>query len=312
MRKKKILLTGGHGMVGSNIRETAISTKYELYSPSIIELNLLNIQDVETFFRTNHFDMVIHAAGIVGGIQANIKYPVKFLTENTDIARNVILTARTNNIKQFINLGSSCMYPFNASNPLKEIDLLKGQLEPTNEGYALAKIYAMKLCEYISKEHEDIKYKTIIPCNLYGKYDKFDPNNSHLIPAIIHKLYYAKINQISNVSIWGNGEARREFMYAKDLANFIMFAIDNYHLLPMIMNVGVGKDYTINQYYETISTIIGYEGSFLYDKNKPVGMKQKLVDITLQNELNWHPSYSLEEGIHETIDYYKTILKYEN
>ncbi len=304
MRKVKIFLTGGQGMVGSNIREVLPNSDYEFFFPDIDELNLLDFNAIDSYFKTNSFDFVIHAAGIVGGIHANINNPVKFLVENTDMARNIILAAKNNNVKRMINLGSSCMYPREAINPLKENLILKGELEPTNEGYALAKIYAMRLCEYINRESEEFEYKTLIPCNLFGRYDKFDPKHSHLLPSIIYKLITARESQSKEVEIWGDGEARREFMYAGDLANFIWFAIENFSKLPMVMNVGLGYDYSINQYYESAAKVIGYNGIFTHDLSKPVGMKQKLVDISFQEALGWQPKYSLEDGIRETFKFY--------
>lgn len=304
MNKIKIFLTGGHGMVGSNIRERIPSSEYEIFYPSIYELDLLDFKAVDSYFREHSFDFVIHAAGIVGGIHANINHPVKFLVDNTDMARNIILSARNNNVTKIINLGSSCMYPRNAENPLKESQILKGELEPTNEGYALSKIFALRLCEYINRENKIYEYKTIIPCNLYGKYDKFDPEHSHLLPSIIHKLKVAKEQNIREVEIWGDGEARREFMYAGDLADFIWFAIKNFSIIQQVMNVGLGYDFSINQYYETAAKVIGFEGSFIHNLSKPVGMKQKLVDISFQKELGWTPNYTLEEGIKETYNFY--------
>ncbi len=309
MTKIKIFLTGGDGMVGSNIREAAHRSLYEIVYPNISELDLLDFCAVNEFFYKNAFDFVIHAAGIVGGIHANIKNPVKFLVENTEMAHNVILSAKSHGVKKLLNLGSSCMYPRNATNPLKESDILTGELEPTNEGYALAKIYAMRLCEYIHKEDEEYNFKTLIPCNLYGKYDKFGTGQSHLIPSVINKIHKAKENNINKVEIWGDGGARREFMYVGDFANFIWFAIENYIKLPMVMNVGLGYDYTINQYYQTVAEVMDFNGSFIHDLSKPVGMKQKLVDITIQSQLGWKPTYSLAESIEATYTFYKTLFR---
>ncbi|MCK9618084.1 MAG: GDP-L-fucose synthase [Lentimicrobiaceae bacterium] len=306
MNKFRIFLTGGDGMVGSNIREAMPDSEFEIICPDINALDLLNYQAVDSFIKKNSFGMLIHAAGIVGGIHANIKNPVKFLVENTDMARNVILSARNNGIKNLINLGSSCMYPREGKNPLKENSILTGELEPTNEGYALAKIYALRLCEYINRENQEFNYKTLIPCNLYGKYDKFDPQHSHLIPSIIYKLHSAKENNTDAIDIWGDGTARREFMYAGDLANFIWFAIANFNKLPNVMNVGLGCDYSINEYYETAAKIIDYHGKFIHDLSKPVGMKQKLVDTSQQKNLGWSPKFSLAEGIKETYNFYKS------
>jgi GDP-L-fucose synthase len=306
---QKILITGSKGMVGKNIAEFPKAKNYTLLTPSSKELNLLDKLSVDEYFNLNRPDIVIHCAGIVGGIQANMKNPVKFLVENTQIALNIIMSSQELGIKQFINMSSSCMYPRDAINPLVEELILKGELEPTNEGYALAKVTATRLCEYINKEDSSFKYKTVIPCNLYGKYDKFDPKHSHMLPAVIKKIHEAKINNQETLDIWGDGKARREFMYAEDLADFIYYAIENFNDMPQNINVGLGHDYTINEYYNIISEVIGYKGEFVHDLTKPIGMKQKLIDGTKLNSFGWKHKTSLKDGIQKTYDYYfKEVL----
>ncbi len=299
----KIFLTGSRGLVGSNIRENK-PKNLVLVCPEIDELNLLDSDKVDQFLERQKPEIIIHAAGIVGGIHANIANPVKFLTLNTLMANNLILSARKNKIKYFINLGSSCMYPRNAPNPLTESMVLKGELEPTNEGYALAKIYAQRLCSYINREDSNNNYKTIIPCNLFGRWDKFDPQLSHMIPAVIKKIHEAKINNVSEVDIWGDGKARREFMYAGDLADFIWFVVHNIDAIPEIINVGLGYDFSINEYYQSIAEVVGFNGVFNHDLSKPVGMKQKLVDISQLQKLEWTPKHSLTEGIKKTYQFF--------
>ena len=276
----KILLTGASGMVGKNILEQPEANKHDFLTPNSSELNLLDFANVFNYLKKNKPDFVIHTAGKVGGIQANIAEPVSFLTDNIVMGKNIITAAYQNNINNFMNLASSCMYPKYAQNPLKEEFILKGELEPTNEGYALAKIMATKLCEYIVSEDNSKKYKTVIPCNLYGYYDKFDPEKSHMIPAVIRKIDLAKRQNKNKVKIWGDGKARREFMFVGDLANFVFHAVENFEELPQNINVGLNQDYSIKQYYNAISKVIGYKGSFEYDSTKPVGMKQKLMDST--------------------------------
>jgi GDP-L-fucose synthase len=197
------------------------------------------------------------------------------------------------------------MYPREAVNPLGEELILKGELEPTNEGYALAKIVTTRLCEYINKEDNYYQYKTVIPCNLYGKYDKFSPQHSHMVPAVIRKIDEAKINGEEQITIWGTGEARREFMYAEDVADFIFYAIEHFETMPQNINVGLGYDYTINEYYEKIAEVIGYKGTFAHDTTKPVGMMQKLIDDTKLNTFGWKAKTTLVEGLSKTYDYYK-------
>jgi GDP-L-fucose synthase len=303
---RKVYITGSEGMVGSNIIDMA-PDGYEIIAPKFRDLNLLKFNDIDRFLSKEKPDLIIHCAGIVGGIQSNIANPVKFLVENTELGKNIMLSAKNNNIKKIINLGSSCMYPKDAENPLKEEYVLKGELEPTNEGYAIAKVYTQRLAEYIHREDNKFNYKTIIPCNLYGKWDKFEPIHSHMLPAVIRKIYKAKVENISTVEVWGDGEARREFMFASDLADFIWYAISNFEKMPSLINVGLGYDFTINEYYKTIAKVIGYKGEFVHDLTKPVGMKQKLVDINKLVDFGWKAKHSLEEGVEET---YKFFLEH--
>ena len=300
----KILLTGSNGMVGKNILAHTSSINYNFLTPSSKDLNLLNYQDVKKHIAIHQPDFIIHAAGKVGGIQANIKEPVSFLIDNIDMGRNIIMAAKENNIINLINLSSSCMYPRSAENPLSESLILKGELEPTNEGYAIAKIMSTRLCEYIVKEDDSKNYKTVIPCNLYGKYDKFHPENSHMIPAAIRKIYDAKLSRANEINIWGDGTARREFMYAEDLADFIFYAITNFDKMPQNINVGLGLDYSINEYYSEIAKVLDYKGEFLHDLTKPTGMKQKLIDDTKLKEFGWKSKTTLTEGLSKTIEYY--------
>lgn len=304
----EILLTGSNGMVGKNILEVAQNSVHEFLSPSSAELNLLDGVIVRQYLTQHQPDMVIHAAGIVGGIQANLAQPVKFLVDNMQMGLNIITASRESGVVKFLNLSSSCMYPRDAINPLSEDLILKGELEPTNEGYALAKITSTRLCEYICKEAPSLLYKTIIPCNLYGRHDKFDPNNSHMIPAVIRKIDEAKNGNLQEIDIWGDGEARREFMYAEDLADFVFYAIQNFEAMPQNLNVGLGIDYTINEYYQTVAGVIGFAGKFKHDLTKPVGMKQKLIDDTKLKEFGWSYKTELESGINKTYQFYLSEL----
>lgn len=304
----KILLTGANGMVGRNILDVAKHHSYEFLSPNSTELNLLNPELVNAYIAKHQPDMIIHAAGIVGGIQANIAQPVKFLVDNMQMGLNILMAAKCIGVTRFLNLSSSCMYPRDAINPLSENLILKGELEPTNEGYALAKIASTRLCEYINKENSSYLYKTIIPCNLYGRHDKFDPKHSHMIPAVIHKISEAKINNIKEIDIWGDGEARREFMYADDLADFIFYAINHFEEMPQNLNVGLGTDHSINEYYRTIADVIGFTGQFKHDLSKPVGMKQKLIDDQQLKAFGWSYKTELAIGIKKTYQFYLSEL----
>jgi NAD-dependent epimerase/dehydratase len=306
--KSKIFLTGGTGMVGSNIREHYKSNNYTIVAPTSKEVDLTNYQQVSNFIAQEKPDIIIHSAGLVGGIQANIKNPVNFLVKNLQMGMNIILAAQQNQVMKLLNLASSCMYPRDMEVGLTEEMILKGELEPTNEGYAIAKVVATRLCEYMNREDGQWQYKTAIPCNLYGKYDKFDPKHSHMVPAVIRKIYEAKQNKVREVEIWGDGLSRREFMYAGDLADFVYYALDHFDKMPQNINVGLGTDYTINHYYRTIAKIIGYEGKFVHDLSKPVGMKKKMIDNTLLTAFGWKPKTTLEEGIEQTLIYFKAKI----
>jgi GDP-L-fucose synthase len=300
----KILITGSRGMVGSNIIEHVAANNHEILSPTSAKLNLLDIESVKNYINTKKPDMVIHAAGIVGGIQANIAEPVRFLVDNMYMGFNILTASKECRIKRFMNLSSSCMYPRDAKNPLSEELILKGELEPTNEGYAIAKVASTRLCEYINREDESYLYKTVIPCNLYGKYDKFDPEHSHMIPAVIRKINNAKEKDLESIDIWGDGLARREFMYAADFADFVYYAIDHFETMPQNINVGLGHDYTINEYYQKIANAVGYQGSFTHDLSRPTGMQQKLIDDTKLKAFGWQYQTTLGQGIKKTYDYF--------
>ena len=301
----KIFLTGGTGMVGRNILEHPCSNEYSFLAPTSHELDLLDRHAVQELLSKETPDLIIHSAGLVGGIEANIKSPVDFLLKNTYMALNLISSAASTGIKNLINLGSSCMYPREINNTLNEKFILQGELEPTNEGYALAKIVSTRLCEYIVKEDPTMNYKTLIPCNLYGRHDKYNENNSHLIPAVIHKIHQAKIKGRDIVSIWGDGTARREFMSATDLAGCIYFLIERLENIPQNLNVGLGHDYSIDEYYHAVASVVGYSGTFKYDLKKPVGMRRKLVDISKLNSLGWKYKINLIDGISEAYEFYR-------
>lgn len=301
----KIFLSGGSGMVGKNILEHPMSKDHEILAPRRAELDLLDEEAVAAFIERSLPDVVVHAAGTVGGIQANMAAPVSFLSDNLRMGMNVILGARRAGIPKLLNIASSCIYPRAAPNPLREETVLTGELEPTNEGYAIAKIACVRLCEYIQRESPELLYKTIIPCNLYGRYDKFDPEKSHMVPAVIRKIHDAVRSGVEAVDIWGTGEVRREFMYAGDLADFVYAAIARFDELPQNLNIGLGHDHSIMEYYQTIAKALRFNGRFVHDLSKPQGMNQKLVDITLLKRFGWTPKTTLESGIAQTYDFYR-------
>lgn len=304
----KVFITGSGGLVGHSILDNSMIAKNRLLTPRSSELDLMDFKKVFDFIQEHMPDMIIHCAGKVGGIQANMEDMFGFYTENAVMGINLVRAARQCGVKKMINLSSSCTYPRNYLQPLKEEYILKSELEPTNEGYALAKLSVLKMCEYISNECKGFEYKSLIPCNLYGKYDKFDERHAHMIPSIIRKIHNAKVSGKDSVEIWGDGESRREFMYVEDLADCVEFCIENWEKVPLVMNVGLGYDYTVNEYYEVIKSILNYNGSFTHDLSKPAGMRQKLLDISKTREIGWGAKTSLEEGIKKTYEFYMETL----
>ncbi len=295
-------------MVGRNIIALAKEQGFEIDAPDRSTLDLLNYEAVLDYIKQSKPDVVMHCAGLVGGIQANIAAPFDFAFVNMQIGLNIVSASNAADIDNLLNFGSSCMYPRAAKNPLKESSILTGELEPTNEGYAIAKVSTARLAQYANSQFGRI-YKTLIPCNLYGYWDKFDPEKSHMIPAVIRKLHEATLNNQTKVDIWGDGLARREFMFAEDLADFSLFSAANMGRLPDLLNVGLGSDYSINDYYKAIANVVGYKGDFIHDLSKPVGMKQKLVDTSIQSNLGWQPKHTLEEGLSKTYQYFlKEVL----
>lgn len=300
----KVLLTGSSGMVGMNIVNHPNFEEYEWLLPRHSELNLLDGCAVEKYLLEHKPDFIIHAAGKVGGIQANMREPVAFLIDNLEMGKNVILAASKVGIKKLLNLGSSCMYPRNRDTALSEEDVLCGELEPTNEGYALAKITVARLASYINRENPEYKYKTIIPCNLYGFFDKFDPRWSHMVPSVLRKLHQAKESGACSVDIWGAGNARREFMFAGDLADAIYKALEDIESMPELLNIGIGHDYSINDYYEIAAKIVGYTGTFYHDLEKPEGMSRKLTCVDKAHSWGWKSKTSLEDGLEKTYRFF--------
>lgn len=304
----KILVTGGSGLVGRNFVESSQALSYEIMAPSSKELDLMSIKDTKKWLKSHKIDFVVHAAGKVGGINANIKNQVDFLVANTDMARNLFTTAKEFSIKRGINLASSCIYPRFCTNPISESSLLEGGLEPTNEGYALAKIHALKLCQYLSSGGE-VSYKTLVPCNLFGQYDNYEMSRSHMIPSVIRKIHEAKLRKSPYVKIWGDGTAKREFMDVADLVECMWRAVKKFETLPTLMNVGTGIDYSINEYYEMIAEVVGYDGKFEHDLSKPVGMKQKLVKTTKAREWGWESKSNIKKSLFAA---YENFLKAKN
>lgn len=304
----KVLVTGANGMVGRNLLAHPAAGKYEVLAPSSQGLDLRCPLDVEAYLATHKPDAIVHLAAVVGGIQANIDEPVRFLVSNTEMALSLFQAARKLGIKRILNVASSCMYPRNVSGLLTTDLLLTAPLEPTNEGYAISKIFSWKLLEYMVQEDPALQYKTVLPCNLYGVHDHFDSRKAHLVPAAIRKIVESHAAGDSDVLIWGDGTARREFMFAADFADFIWWAVPQIDRLPSPLNVGLGQDWTVREYYEKVADIVGYRGRFSFDPTKPAGMRQKLLGVDELNKLGWRAQTSLESGLTQTIAHYRTIM----
>jgi len=302
-KSSKIYVAGHRGMVGSSIWRALESKGYiNLIGKSSKELNLKNQEAVIKFFKTESPEVVIDAAARVGGILANSDYPYNFLMENLQIQNNLIDAAHQYNSKKFIFLGSSCIYPKHAPQPLKEEYLLTGSLESTNEWYAIAKIAGVKACEAIRKQYGK-DFVSLMPTNLYGPHDNFDLKTSHVLPAMIRKFNEAKENNHSSVVLWGSGTPMREFLYVDDLADAVVFALEN-QLKHNLYNVGTGKDITIRELAETIQEIVGHKGSIEWDASKPDGTPRKLLDVSKLKQEGCEYDIELEEGIKTTYEWF--------
>lgn len=316
MSKQKIFVAGHKGMVGSALVRILKTQDVELILKERKELDLLNQQVVQNFFKNEKIDQVYLAAAKVGGIHANNTYPAEFIYDNLMIQNNVIHNAFLNGIKKLLFLGSSCIYPKNANQPMKEGELLTGKLEPTNEPYAVAKIAGMKMCESYNRQYSkshDIDYRCVMPTNLYGQGDNYHPENSHVIPGMIYRFHEAKINNLSNVTIWGTGTPKREFLYVDDMARASIYLMNlnkktyDEQTSPMCshVNVGSGKDLTIRELAENIKEVLEFKGEIHFDKTKPDGIPRKFLDSERINNLGFKPETSLKNGLIKT---YKNYL----
>lgn len=303
----KIYVAGHNGMVGSAICRLLKEKGYtNIITKSHSELDLTNQIKVNEFFKSEKPDVVFLAAAKVGGINANMNNQSAFLMENIGIEYNVINAAFENDINDLMFLGSSCIYPRESHQPIKEEYLLTGPLEPTNEGYALAKIVGLKACQYYNEQY-GTNYIGVMPTNLYGINDNFDLESSHLVPAIMRKMHEAKINNSPEVEIWGTGKPYRELLFVEDMADATFFVFKNYKGKSFV-NVGTGEDLTIKEISESIQKIVGYDGELYFNTDKPDGMYRKLLDVTNLKELGWKPKHSLESGLKITYEWYLNNL----
>ena len=312
-----IFIAGQRGMVGSAITRKLKEIGYQnLLVPSRKTLDLLDYKSTENWFKKHNPDVVILAAAKVGGIDANFKYQGDFILENLKIQNNVIENAWKKNVKKFIFLGSSCIYPKFAQQPLKEEYLLNGPLEITNEPYAIAKIAGIKLCAALKKQY-GFEAISLMPTNLFGPGDNYHPTNSHVLPSLIRKFFIAKNEDLPSVTCWGTGSPKRELLYVDDLADALIFILENVssdnkllydqeNIYQGIINVGTGKDISIKELANTISELFKYDGKILWDQTKPDGTPRKLLDVSKINNLGWQASTSLKDGINSTIDLFKS------
>ena len=315
LKEKKIYIAGHAGMVGSAIkRKLEVNGYKNLLVRDLSELNLIRQEQVERFFNEQKPDVVIVAAAKVGGILANNTYRAEFIYDNLMIESNIIHQAYVNKTEKLIFLGSSCIYPKLAPQPLKEEYLLSDYLEYTNEPYAVAKIAGIKLCENYYRQY-GCDFYSVMPTNLYGPYDNFNPETSHVLPALIRKFHEAKEKNLSSVTLWGTGKAMREFLYVEDLAEAIVFLMENieagniYEQGISHINIGTGEDLTINELAHIIADITGFTGKIEYDTTKPDGTPRKLMDVSRINGLGWKYSTSLRNGIEKAYDWFKSNVQ---
>lgn len=295
-KNSKIYVAGHTGMVGSAIVRQLKNQGYtNIICRTHSELDLTRQADVEKFFDKEKPDYVFAAAAKVGGIKANSTYPVEFAAENAYIGFNILTSAHKTGVKKLLYLGSACCYPNSAEMPVKELDLLCGAPEKTNEAYALTKNLCLKMCGYYRKEYGD-DFAAVMPANCYGVGDSFDPQNSHVIPSLIMKYHKAKINNIDKIELWGTGKPLREFIYVDDLADACIFVMDNYSDEEHI-NIGTGSEISILELAKLVSKTVGYKGQIICDETKPDGKMRNLIDSSKLLALGWKPKYTLEDGI---------------
>lgn len=310
-KNDKIYIAGHRGMVGSAILRRLTSEGYlNIVTRTLSELDLRRQNDVEEFFKVEKPDYVFLAAAKVGGIHANNTYPADFMYDNMIIEMNILHASHENNVKKLLFLGSSCIYPRLATQPIREDSLLTGSLEPTNEAYALAKISGLKYCEYLNRQH-GTNFISVMPTNLYGPNDNYHPQNSHVLPALIRRFHEAKENNLDEVLIWGTGTPLREFLYVDDLADACVYLMNNYEGSETV-NLGTGKEISIRDLALTVKKTVGFEGKIDFDTSKPDGTPRKLLDVSKLENLGWKYRTELEEGIKLAYaDYLQNLKKLE-
>lgn len=299
----KIYVAGHNGLLGSSIVRLLNKKGYNnLITKSSKELDLRNSQEVDRFFKNNNPDIVILTAAKVGSIKENVEYPVEFLSDNIQIEVNVINSAFKNGIKDLIFVSSACIYPENSKQPLKEEYIFNGKLETENEAYGFAKLVGLKLCQFYNKEY-GTNYVTVVPTNLYGVGDKFDPEHSHVITGVMTRMHNAKINDKPYVEVWGTGNIYREFLYVDDAADALIFLLEHSYDFDVV-NIGTGIDLTIKELVQGIKNVVGYDGELKFDTSKPDGIYKRQLDMSRLKSLGWNPNITLENGLKLTYNWY--------
>lgn len=303
----KIFVAGHCGLVGSAIVKKLKADGYtNLLLRTRTELDLMDQLAVREFFNFEKPDYVIDSAAKVGGIKANMTFPAEFLYENIQIQNNIIWSAKETGVKKLLFLGSSCIYPRECKQPMKEEYFMQGAPEPTNEAYAYAKISGMKLCDYINDEH-GMNFISCMPTNIYGDNDNFDPETSHVIPSLLNRIHKAKFENKPEVVIWGSGNSRREFLHVDDLASAIVWIMNNYNN-KQFLNIGTGEDISIKELAYMIKELIGYKGELTFDTTKPDGMPKKLLDVTRIQKAGWSHKINFDKGLKSTYDWYLAYI----
>ena len=297
----RVLVTGGSGMLGRAVTSSLNVANFEVLNPNRSELDLEDRLKTKSYLKTHKPEVIVHCAAFVGGISANISNPLDFLQKNLNIDQNIFIAATEVKVDKFLYMGSSCMYPKDRDTLMTESDILSGNLEPTNEGYALAKIVGWKNIQLIS---ESLTWRTFILSNLYGPHDHFESSRSHLLAAVIDKVHKGMQENSLELEMWGSGDARREFTFVSDVADYIVEVIPNLEKIPVTLNVGAGIDYSVKEYYQMVCDAFNFQAKVIPNLRKPEGMKRKLMDVSKAREHGWVPKTEIKNGIKTTVEWY--------
>ncbi len=307
LKEKLVWVTGHNGLAGSAIFRRLKDEGCEVLTTSRKDVDLCNPNEVDNYVSQKKPDLIINCAGKVGGIMANINFPVNFLYENLMIQTNIIKSAYKNSVEKLLLLGSSCIYPKNVEQPINETSFMNGELEKTNEYYAISKIAGIKLCQAYRKQY-DQDFICVMPTNLYGPNDNFKEENSHVPAALLDRFHKAKVNKLENVKVWGNGKVFREFLYVDDFADACIFLVQNYSE-EQIINIGTGHEIKIVEFAKLIANVINYDGEIIFDESKPSGIPKKLLDVSKINSLGWKSKIELEDGLTKFYSWYLSSLE---